>query len=156
MIPDEEVILISDIRAHERIPRPEDIIELESLEVGAVIEESPASNNAVIVSECPICMDVFESAGAKRCVVTKCGHIFCYSCITTVMTDINSTCPKCRSKLGKRNSLIALYDTLVRVVDKSSVDAIQVELNKERSKRVKARFLVLIALMTLLILSFSQ
>lgn len=84
-------------------------------------------------SECSICLEIFESEGKKRCVVTPCGHIFCFECISIVILT-SKNCPKCRKKV-KLNNLITLYDTVVHVVDKSLVEKVERQLTEEKTKR---------------------
>jgi hypothetical protein len=44
-------------------------------------------------NECCIC---FETIGKSNNCVTKCGHAFCFECITKSLTN-NNTCPCCRA-----------------------------------------------------------
>ena len=45
--------------------------------------------------ECNIC---FENIGDRNSSVTKCGHHFCFSCITTAM-HYSINCPCCRTQI---------------------------------------------------------
>jgi len=47
----------------------------------------------VETNECCIC---FETIGKNNNCVTKCGHAFCFECITKSLTS-NNTCPCCRA-----------------------------------------------------------
>ena len=47
----------------------------------------------VETNECCIC---FETIGNNNNCVTKCGHAFCFECITKSLTN-NNTCPCCRA-----------------------------------------------------------
>jgi hypothetical protein len=93
-----------------------------------------SSNERTSQSECPICFDSFQLCGSKRCVVTTCGHVFCFECISQVIdkNGKNVTCPKCRKHLGKRakQQLISLYDTNISVVDNSESKDLSNKLEK--------------------------
>ena len=84
------------------------------------------SHNATS-SECSICFEPYVSQGDKRCVVTPCGHLFCYSCIAMVFSNSTKSkpacCPKCRTVFKKNvlKSLITLYDTDKVIVSDPSV-----------------------------------
>lgn len=59
----------------------------------------------VTSQECPICMDNIKENDIG---ITYCGHIFCYSCINTIVKEsksscINSKCPNCNKKLENNN-----------------------------------------------------
>ncbi|XP_015364513.1 PREDICTED: E3 ubiquitin-protein ligase RFWD2-like isoform X1 [Diuraphis noxia] len=43
---------------------------------------------------CPVCYDIIHEAH-----ITKCGHSFCYSCVSRSL-EINSSCPKCGNVLS--------------------------------------------------------
>ena len=91
---------------------------------------------AVDASECQICLENYTNGGEKRCVVTKCGHIFCYLCICTVIEN-RQPCPKCRKKLGKISHLYTIYDTTITAVDASQVDEARRLEADERAKRIE-------------------
>ncbi|XP_018906743.1 E3 ubiquitin-protein ligase COP1 isoform X1 [Bemisia tabaci] len=66
---------------------------------------------------CPICFELIEEAH-----ITKCGHTFCFQCISKSLEG-NNRCPKCNSMIGGRehifpnfllNELITKYKTKVR------------------------------------------
>ena len=102
----------------------------------------PVAPPAADASECQICLENYTIGGEKRCVVTKCGHIFCFSCIHTVIAN-RQPCPKCRMKLGKSSQLYTIYDTTITAVDASQVDeARRMEAN-EREKRIKVQIALL-------------
>ena len=46
--------------------------------------------------ECPIC---YEKIGTKNFSITKCGHIFCTTCLLK-SSNRNGECPLCREKLS--------------------------------------------------------
>ena len=96
----------------------------------------PVASPAVDASECQICFENYTSGGEKRCVVTKCGHIFCFSCIDTVIQN-HQPCPKCRKKLGKSSHLYTIYDTTITAVDASQVDKARRMEADERAKRIE-------------------
>eukprot|EP01080_Neovahlkampfia_damariscottae_P010339 gene10339-2753_t len=50
--------------------------------------------------DCPICLDVVESA-----TVTQCGHIFCKECII-MQVNTNRICPICRKQIDETNLTI--------------------------------------------------
>jgi hypothetical protein len=55
--------------------------------------------------ECPICLDTIKSYDIG---ITICGHIYCYSCISTIIKEaknsgVNSACPNCKKHLSTDN-----------------------------------------------------
>lgn len=58
---------------------------------------APSSNERVVLM-CPVCM---ESSVKRKPTSTKCGHIFCESCINHAIT-ITHKCPMCNTKLSKK------------------------------------------------------
>lgn len=50
------------------------------------------------ICECTICLDDIVDIG-----VTKCGHIFCYSCVSNAISTTNKKCPTCRKELRKQD-----------------------------------------------------
>jgi Ring finger domain len=106
---------------------------------------------AAEASECSICLENYTSGGEKRCVVTKCGHIFCFSCIHTVI-ESRQPCPKCRKKLGKSSHLYTIYDTTVTAVDASQVDEARRMEADERAKRIEVMLRLLVTFCEHLIL----
>lgn len=153
---DDDIELLADIRAHDRIPNPANVMDLSNDsqfcgEVAEVRDFKRPRNDDVSVpeskpvkmssaptdqSECQICLETYTSGGDRRCVVTKCGHIFCYSCIEKVICN-RKPCPKCRKKLGKLSTLVTIYDTAIVVADNSEVEAAQKLSGEERAKRIK-------------------
>lgn len=85
--------------------------------VSSSSSSSKKINSDPFVSECSICYEPYTSLGDKRCVVTPCGHLFCFGCLTQVFkgsTKYNpATCPKCRTEFKKNalKTMITLYDT---------------------------------------------
>lgn len=164
---DDDIELLADVRAHDRIPNPSDVMDLsdDSVTEISVVDDSepqlkktktevvvsvhdskPATKAAmapVEASECQICLETYTSGGDRRCVVTKCGHIFCFICISRVMTT-RQPCPKCRKKLGKQNSLITIYDTAITVVDTSEVEEARRVGDEERAKRIQVTFVIVL------------
>uniref|UniRef100_A0A6V7I0B4 RING-type domain-containing protein n=1 Tax=Bracon brevicornis TaxID=1563983 RepID=A0A6V7I0B4_9HYME len=65
---------------------------------------------------CPICFELINEAYA-----TRCGHIFCYQCITRTLEYIER-CPKCSSTLGQQdifpnsfvNELVSKYKARIK------------------------------------------
>lgn len=106
--------------------------EKESKPTAPAAPPAPAAD----ASECSICLENYTSGGEKRCVVTKCGHIFCFFCISTVI-ESRQPCPKCRKKLGKSSHLYTIYDTTVTAVDASQVDEARRMEADERAKRIE-------------------
>ena len=72
------------------------------------IVNSPETSSSSTASECSICFEHYVAQGDKRCVVTPCGHLFCYNCIAQVYKTGTrakpSSCPKCR-QVFKKNFL---------------------------------------------------
>jgi Ring finger domain len=58
-----------------------------------------ASQMQRIAISCPIC---FDSVVSKNPVSTKCGHIFCKSCLNAALAS-NRTCPMCKKKVLKND-----------------------------------------------------
>lgn len=112
---------------------------------------APPAPAAADASECSICLENYTSGGEKRCVVTKCGHIFCFSCIHTVI-ESRQPCPKCRKKLGKSSHLYTIYDTTVTAVDASQVDEARRMEADERAKRIEVMSRLLVTFCEYLIL----
>jgi Ring finger domain len=161
---DDGIELLADIRAHERIPNPAMVMDLSNdsqicgevaglrdlkrsrndevsiLEVKPVVKALPAPTDQ---SECQICLETYTSGGDRRCVVTKCGHIFCFSCIEKVIAN-RKPCPKCRKKLGKLSTLVTIYDTAIVVADTSEVEAAQKLSGEERAKRIKVKLAIMV------------
>jgi SNF2 family DNA or RNA helicase len=50
--------------------------------------------------DCIVCMDTIKKNDLG---VTKCGHIFCYGCITEVIAKLGSKCPVCKTSLAKND-----------------------------------------------------
>lgn len=158
---DDGIELLADIRAHERIPNPANVMDLSNdsqicgEETGLpelkrsrnddvpILESKPLVKTLAAPtdqSECQICLETYTSGGDRRCVVTKCGHIFCFFCIEKVIAN-RKPCPKCRKKLGKLSTLVTIYDTAIVVVDASEVEAAQKVSGEERAKRIKVNSL---------------
>ena len=60
-----------------------------------------SSMETVIQQDCPICLDKIKEEDIG---ITYCGHIFCYTCISTIIrenksSDSHSKCPNCQNKL---------------------------------------------------------
>lgn len=47
--------------------------------------------------ECSVCMDAMEAGTPAHPTVTKCGHLFCGSCILGMASAGNTNCPQCRA-----------------------------------------------------------
>jgi hypothetical protein len=155
----DEVQILDDVKAHERLANPEDIVDLSEAsqnsdvdfqddqaqkkrvkrEVKPEDKQIPKALVSTESSECTICLDTYESGGERRCVVTKCGHIFCFRCIETVRTS-GQPCPKCRKKLGKSTAaqpcFITIFDTTITVVDMTKVDEARKMAQEEKTKRI--------------------
>ena len=161
---DDGIELIADIRAHERIPNPANVMDLSNdsqicdevvglrdlkrsrnddlsiIESKPIVKTLPAPTDQ---SECQICLETYTSGGDRRCVATKCGHIFCFFCIEKVIAN-RKPCPKCRKKLGKLSTLITIYDTAIVVADTSEVEAARKLSGEERAKRMKVNFAIMV------------
>ena len=60
-----------------------------------------SSMENVIQQECPICLDKIKEEDLG---ITFCGHIYCYTCISTIIKEsqssgISSKCPNCKNNL---------------------------------------------------------
>ncbi|KAJ7915513.1 hypothetical protein B0H13DRAFT_1711489 [Mycena leptocephala] len=74
------------------IPIPqEDIAAAETAACFAVLNlRKSAKSTGVLRPTCPICL-----SGRKKMCATRCGHVFCSTCITHVLNETKS-CPSCR------------------------------------------------------------
>jgi hypothetical protein len=170
---DEEILVLRDVRAHDITADPERTVDLTESPVhpnvmpGMVGMKRPLSSNptykeeeanperpqkvakaepppADVPSECSVCLEPYASSGERRCVVTKCGHLFCYTCIETVRSS-GKPCPKCRQRLGKKADIRNLYDGVkIVAVDNSVVDLARKETEDERARRVKVNLIIFI------------
>lgn len=63
--------------------------------------------------KCPICIETYKNikkAGSKA-VVTRCGHLFCESCLKKAFQENGRHCPKCRKNVPKSaTGVIEIYD----------------------------------------------
>lgn len=63
--------------------------------------------------KCPICIESYKNikkAGSKV-VVTRCGHLFCESCLKKAFQENGRHCPKCRKLVPKSlTAVIEIYD----------------------------------------------
>jgi hypothetical protein len=60
-----------------------------------------SSMETIVQQECPICLDKIKEEDLG---ITFCGHIYCYSCISTIIKEakssgMSSKCPNCQSGL---------------------------------------------------------
>lgn len=93
-----------------------DVIKIKTFDINILINLkkniNPTETQSIILNKikkkidnpCPIC---FEENIDTMC-VTKCGHIFCDSCINTWLKKFK-TCPLCRFKLDKDNNIINMF-----------------------------------------------
>ena len=63
---------------------------------------APEPDNHRDQDVCPVCLEV---PGKKNVSITKCGHIFCTSCLLSSLTQKN-TCPTCRAELEPERTVI--------------------------------------------------
>ena len=139
---DDDVVFLNYVLPQDRVPRPEQVVDLDNETIAtsdqsitddhdnqqtvtidiAVRPPVPLTNSCIQThnmtsSECSICFEPYSAQGDKRCVVTPCGHLFCYSCMAMVFANSTkykpASCPKCRTVFKKNvlKSLITLYDT---------------------------------------------
>lgn len=62
---------------------------------------------------CPICLETYVNIrkGGTKIVVTRCGHLFCDSCLRKSFKDSLRKCPKCRKTIPKSNTgVIEIFD----------------------------------------------
>jgi len=71
---------------------------------------SDAGSSSNLTLLCPVCLDSFEmikAEGQRQLISTKCGHVFCSSCIDDIMRK-HKCCPSCRTAIRKP-SLRAIF-----------------------------------------------
>jgi hypothetical protein len=81
------------------------LVELEKVKLGKEKTVSYYKNFINLISdvdnikkeECPICL---ESINEDNIGITICGHIYCYSCIKTVISQTFKKCPTCKRELA--------------------------------------------------------
>jgi rubrerythrin len=81
------------------------LVELEKIKLGKEKTVSYYKNFIDLISdidnikkeECPICLD---SINEDNIGITICGHIYCYSCIKTVINQPIKKCPTCKRELA--------------------------------------------------------
>ncbi|GFT62705.1 hypothetical protein TNCV_3096371 [Trichonephila clavipes] len=64
-----------------------------------------ATCSTASTGECAICLETPDevTASGKMLMSTKCGHIFCNSCIDRIFKESKSKyCPKCRKRINRR------------------------------------------------------
>lgn len=63
--------------------------------------------------KCPICIETFKTIKLQgtKCVVTRCGHLFCESCLKKALQQNGRKCPKCRKNVPRSpTAVIEVYD----------------------------------------------
>ena len=163
-----EIEIIADFRAHDRVSNRYEVMDLSrepyvqtdltesSSEAIVGVDESrvqqkrpreagvvlqpvmSSSSSASEASECTICLENYVAGGERRCVVTKCGHTFCFSCINQVQNS-GKPCPKCRMELGRNSPLLTIFDIGITIGDASLVDAATKLGEEEKAKRIKVQ-----------------
>jgi hypothetical protein len=81
------------------------LVELEKIKLGKEKTVSYYKNFIELISdvdnikkeECPICLDTINEDNIG---ITICGHIYCYSCIKTVISQSIKKCPTCKHELA--------------------------------------------------------
>ncbi|GFT62748.1 hypothetical protein TNCV_3146151 [Trichonephila clavipes] len=64
-----------------------------------------ATRSTAYTVECAICLETPDevTASGKMLMSTRCGHIFCSSCIDRIFKESKSKyCPKCRKRINRR------------------------------------------------------
>lgn len=81
------------------------------------------NSHSGIVDTCSVCLDPIEDTNLG---VTKCGHIYCFTCIKQVIKNINK-CPNCNNKLSdndihlisfEKNIYNAQSESMENLIDK--------------------------------------
>jgi hypothetical protein len=63
--------------------------------------------------KCPVCLDPFKIIKKRgdKCVVTRCGHLFCDTCLKNSLACNGRKCPTCRKNVPKGpTAIIQVYD----------------------------------------------
>ena len=63
--------------------------------------------------KCPICIETYKNIKKTgiKIVVTRCGHLFCESCLKKAFVGNGRKCPKCRKTVTKGpTSIIEIFD----------------------------------------------
>lgn len=88
---------------------------------------------------CPVCLDVWTSAGDHRLCCLKCGHLFGKSCISRWLSfEKKKYCPQCNKKANV-NDIRELYATKLTALDSAEKVRLEKELDevKEQKKKVE-------------------
>lgn len=88
---------------------------------------------------CPVCLDVWTSAGDHRLCCLKCGHLFGKSCISRWLSfEKKKCCPQCNKKASV-NDIRELYATKLTALDSAEKVRLEKELDevKEQKKKVE-------------------
>lgn len=93
---EEQSIFTSSEAASEEL---DDQSENESEDEDGLESESDLDEESDNENECSICLDDVPPGDIG---VTKCGHIFCYDCLKSII-QLTPTCPHCRSKLTSKD-----------------------------------------------------
>lgn len=62
--------------------------------------------------KCTICLTAFATRKEEgfKIIITKCGHLFCDTCINGSMKALGRRCPKCRKAISPREKFIEVFD----------------------------------------------
>jgi hypothetical protein len=146
----DDVIFMSSVAAHERVPLPCDVINLEEDDDKSSNSSYPLVRPVPVVLkpdissslnvECSVCLNEYETSGDRQCAITQCGHAFCSLCLKKILRSQQKACPKCRSELivkrKDKRAFITLYD-MVSVSNNSVIEKLEHGLLEEALKRIK-------------------
>lgn len=87
---------------------------------------------------CPVCLDVWSSAGDHRLCCLKCGHLFGKSCINRWLSyEKKKYCPQCNKK-ASLNDIRELYATKLTALDSAEKVRLEKELDEIKEEKRKA------------------
>ncbi|KAJ3446309.1 hypothetical protein M0812_08846 [Anaeramoeba flamelloides] len=75
------------------------------IEIEIEEEENQEQENESTLSKCGICFDISIDP-----VLTNCGHLFCWSCLSRWLEIGKRTCPICKNPLRKKKHIVPIYN----------------------------------------------
>ncbi|XP_066925318.1 E3 ubiquitin-protein ligase rfwd3.S-like [Clytia hemisphaerica] len=108
------------------------------IEQGQVAKTLPLNDSMDEEQSCPICFEMWTSAGAHRLVSLPCGHLFGRSCIERWLKEPkNKCCPQCKST-AKRKDIRNIFAKSLKALDTSEKEQVKKAFLEEQYKRSKA------------------